>query len=334
MTREDVAKQIHHWQSEGKVVGFTSGVFDLLHAGHLDYLIKAKEYCDHLVVAVNDDASVRGNKGPKRPIVSEGMRVALINGLKPVDQAFLFSEANNNTNIEILKPDVYIKAGDYDLAKLSSAALVQAYGGEIRLIPVVHETSTSSMIHRIVSSEMAVCEELPRRAPRPGVILDRDGVINNNIEYLHRPEQFELLPYVIEGLQALSRAGYALAIATNQCGIGLGYYSHEDFYKVNRALFRAFAGTGIIFERIYYCPHSLSDTCSCRKPANGMLERAIRELNLQRDTSWMIGDSASDIQAGKASRLSTLLIQEGKAGVGTVNNLQEAAEVILQGRMP
>ena len=306
--RISAAQQIKTWQTQGLKVGFTSGVFDLLHVGHLDYLNKSKAYCDRLVVAINADASVRSNKGQRRPIVPDQQRAELIAGLKPVDLVFVFEERNNNLNIEICRPDVYIKAGDYDMSKLSSAPLIQAYGGSVQLIPMVSSTSTSGTIESILSKYVPqhnACAETPAR---PCVFLDRDGVINKDIGYLHQPEQFQLADGVIEGLQKLSEAGFALVLVTNQAGIGLGYFSHEDFYRVNRAMFRAIAPSKASFERIYYCPHGLTENCNCRKPKTGMIERGFQELKLVREASWMIGDLPSDIEAGSKAGLKTIQI--------------------------
>jgi len=112
-TRENLSKLIPRLQSEGKRIGFTSGVFDLIHPGHVDYLEQASSLCDILVVAVNSDSSVRTNKGDSRPICSEEARIKVVASFESVDFVFLFDEKNNNTNIEVLKPQFYIKAGDY-----------------------------------------------------------------------------------------------------------------------------------------------------------------------------------------------------------------------------
>jgi D-glycero-D-manno-heptose 1,7-bisphosphate phosphatase len=335
--RDQVAQQISAWQKEGLTVGFTSGVFDLLHVGHLDYLQKSRGCCDRLVVAVNADSSVRQNKGPQRPIVPAEQRATLIAGLKPVDCAFVFEELNNNVNINICRPDVYIKAGDYDISRLSSAPLIQAYGGRVELIPLVNSTSTSATIATVLSKS-AQHLPAPSSEPRPCVFLDRDGVINKDIGYLHQPEQFELLPGALEGLKKLSEAGFALVLVTNQAGIGLGYFKHEDFYQVNRAMFKAMAPSGAGLDKIFYCPHGVNDGCNCRKPQAGMIERGFEELNLIREQSWMVGDLITDVQAGKKANLKTIRItaealQVGGAADAHALNLNLAADIILGQRV-
>jgi len=330
-SRDEASQAIRQWQKQGLKVGFTSGVFDLLHLGHLDYLSKAKSVCDRLVVAVNSDASVRQNKGPSRPMVPQDQRAGLVAGLKPVDGVFIFEERNNNLNIEICRPDVYIKAGDYDVSRLSSAPLIQAYGGRVELIPVVSDTSSSELIERI-ESRSARCSPSPKTAPRPAVFLDRDGVINKDVGYLHRPEQFALADGALEGLALLAKCEVSVIIVTNQAGIGLGYFQHEDFFRVNRAMFKACAPSGICFDKIYYCPHGLHEACSCRKPAPGMIERAFEELSLVREKSWLIGDRRSDLEAAQAAGLRALMVrgeEEPAPGDLVVASLKEAVERLL-----
>ena len=112
-SRANVLEQVSEEKKTKKLVGYTSGVFDLLHAGHVDYLSKAKQLCDILVVGVNSDSSVKSLKGELRPINSEGDRAEVVAALSSIDHVFVFSDSNNNKNIELLKPDLYIKAGDY-----------------------------------------------------------------------------------------------------------------------------------------------------------------------------------------------------------------------------
>lgn len=333
-TREQLKQQIELWQKDGFKVGLTSGVFDLLHVGHLDYLIKSKEVCDKLVVAVNSNNSVKQYKGPARPILDQIQRAKLVAGLKPVDAVFIFDERNNNINIETLHPDVYIKAGDYDKSKLSSAPIIEAYGGKVELIPLVEDTSSSNIIDTVLSKSLATFNSVEQVETRKAIFLDRDGVINVDIEYLHEPEKFELAPKVREACELLAKHNYAVIVVTNQAGIGLGYFDHEDFYRINRKMFRELAGTGLAIDRIYYCPHSVNEPCECRKPKPGMIERGFRELNLSREGSWMVGDRATDIEAGKAAALKTILIGDAE-GVKTApdfraGNLLEAVQHILE----
>jgi len=324
-TRKAVASLCERLRSEGKRIGFTSGTFDLLHAGHVDYLEKAKAMCDVLVVGVNSDASVRKYKDEGRPIVSEAHRARVVAGLQSVDFVFLFNERRNQKNIERLKPDLYIKAGDYSPEELTSKETVEKYGGEVRLIPLAEDISTTELIRKIrgtggdetggwVEEEGAVHMKVHQAKRAPGVFLDRDGTINEEILFLHDPREFKLYPNALEGIKAFQDMGYRIVIISNQPGIGMGYYSKQDFYAVNREMLKAFSKVGIVVDKIYFCPHSKSEGCGCRKPAQALIHRAQRELNLDLNHSVFIGDKTSDMEAGKRAGMKTILVKTGFGG--------------------
>lgn len=138
---------------------FTNGCFDLLHVGHVRYLSAAKTYGKTLVVGLNSDQSVRQIKPPKaglppRPIIPESQRAEVIAALKSVDGVVIFSETTATHLIKTLKPDIYIKGGDYTLETLPESMTVQAYGGKIELIKVEIPTSTSGIIEYITRNKL------------------------------------------------------------------------------------------------------------------------------------------------------------------------------------
>ena len=292
------------------LVGFTSGAFDLLHAGHVAYLEEAKTHCEILVVGVNSDQSIKQYKGDIRPIIPEEERLQLVAGLSAVDYVFLFDERRNKVNIQTLKPDLYIKAGDYKPEELTSAKYLEH--GEVIIIPEVEGLSTSAIIDKI--QRMPTADKIDVKSG-PAVFLDRDGVINVDKRFLNDPEQFELLPNVIEGLKAFQNMGYKLIIVTNQGGIGMGYYTEQDFFRVNSKMLQIFSENDILIDKIYYCPHSQAEQCNCRKPNAGMLVRGRNELNVNMDKSVMIGDKASDFLAGKKVGLRTIFIDNNGEGL-------------------
>lgn len=315
--REAAAALSREARENGLRVGFTSGTFDLLHAGHATYLEQARSLCDVLVVGVNDDASVKSYKGDKRPILPESDRARVVAGLGCVDVVFLFPEKNNRVNVEALKPHFYIKAGDYQAKDLSSAKYLEPWGGEVKIIPFLGGRSTTGVIEKIVdiyghggAAEVPVAKPEPARA----VFLDRDGVINEEVEYLHEPEKFKLLPGVVEGLKLLQSHGYRLVVVTLQAGIGLGYFTREDFYRVNKRMLSLLGQAGVFLDRIYFCPHPKGDGCPCRKPEPGMLLRGKEDLNLILEGSWIIGDKTSDLEAGRRAGVKTVLVQTGHGG--------------------
>jgi D-glycero-D-manno-heptose 1,7-bisphosphate phosphatase len=347
-SRAELGRMRATWRKQGKTVGFTSGSFDLIHAGHAAYLEKAKEKCDILLVGVNTDSSVKKYKGENRPILPEKERLWLIAALGSVDYAFLFDERRNNVNIDVLRPDYYIKAGDYREEELTSKELVESYGGRVMLIPIEFKISTSDIIGRILLAETGSgarpmeeqgCAHIPlmRTKTCRTVFLDRDGTINIDVEYLHEPEKFRLTPNALAGLKRMQAMGFKLVIITTQAGIGLGYFTKEDFYRVNREMFRQLASAKVIIERIYFCPHSLGDNCDCRKPKTALFERARQELCIDMQGSYMIGDKTSDIEAGRRAGCRTILLKTDRSDTEykvkpdhVAADLLDAAKYILE----
>ncbi len=325
VSRESAATQVNEWREQGLQVGFTSGVFDLLHLGHLSYLEDARKRCDKLVVAVNSDSSVRQNKGLLRPVISELERAKVVAGLACVDLVFVFSESNNNQNITDLKPSIYIKAGDYAKESLSSASIIESQGGRVELVPFVSGNSSSAIIQKIIKNHAAILPqwiELPKPELAPAIFLDRDGTLIEHVDYLSEPDRVKLLPGVITGLKKLQQLGYRLVIVTNQPGIGLGYLSREDFFKVNLRLFKLVSEQGVLFDRVYFCPHSKSEVCSCRKPGIELINRATKDLNIVVEDSFVIGDTTTDMQLALNSKCKGVLVKTGYAGQDGVFSAQ------------
>jgi rfaE bifunctional protein nucleotidyltransferase chain/domain len=133
-----------------KKIVFTNGCFDILHAGHADYLNKAKSLGDILVVGINSDASVRRIKGEKRPILPQQMRAYLLDNLKPVDYVVIFEEDTPLELIKAIKPDVLVKGADWDLERIVGADFVLSYGGRVERIPFSFDISTSKVIERVL----------------------------------------------------------------------------------------------------------------------------------------------------------------------------------------
>lgn len=133
-----------------KKIVFTNGCFDILHAGHADYLNKAKSLGDILVVGINSDASVRRIKGEKRPILPQQMRAYLLDSLKPVDYVVIFEEDTPLELIKAIKPDVLVKGADWDLERIVGADFVLSYGGRVERIPFSFDISTSKIIERVL----------------------------------------------------------------------------------------------------------------------------------------------------------------------------------------
>lgn len=135
---------------QNKKVVFTNGVFDILHAGHVDYLTKTKEKGDILIVAVNSDASVRRIKGPTRPIVPQHERAFIISSLKPVDYVVIFEEDTPHETIKKIIPDVLIKGADWAVDNIVGKDIVEANGGKVETIEFVNNQSTTNIIKTVL----------------------------------------------------------------------------------------------------------------------------------------------------------------------------------------
>lgn len=151
--------------------------------------------------------------------------------------------------------------------------------------------------------------------------IDRDGVINEERHYVHRIEDFVLLPGVVEALDLLRRADYRLVIVTNQAGMAHGYYGEDALQRLHQHLCAELSQHGIVLDAIYFCPHhpegkvpALAIACDCRKPQPGMLLKAAQAMQIDLAASVMIGDKLSDIQAGRRAGIGcTVLVESGHA---------------------
>lgn len=137
--------------AQGKVVVFTNGCFDILHRGHVEYLEKARQCGDALVIGLNSDDSVRRLKGAYRPLVPEADRAFLLAALAAVDYVTIFPEDTPQSLIETLQPDVLVKGGDYRLDTIVGREVVEKRGGKVLTIPLVPNRSTSNIIQTIVN---------------------------------------------------------------------------------------------------------------------------------------------------------------------------------------
>jgi D-glycero-D-manno-heptose 1,7-bisphosphate phosphatase len=181
----------------------------------------------------------------------------------------------------------------------------------------------------------AILKEVPATQPSftdvEVVLLDRDGVVNRKLpegEYVSSWERFDLLPGVPEAIKSLNDRGITSILLTNQRGIALGLYSEKELAGIHDRLQKVLAETGAHLDAIYFCPHDKGQ-CSCRKPGTGLLEQAFADFpQATRTNTVLIGDSLSDIQAGKTFGIRTIFIQGDeryrKAGADNAASLADA----------
>jgi D-beta-D-heptose 7-phosphate kinase/D-beta-D-heptose 1-phosphate adenosyltransferase len=151
---KDLSRELDRMRNqrpEGRKVVFTNGCFDILHLGHVRYLKEARALGDYLVVGLNSDQSVKGLKGPTRPVQSEDARAEILAALSCVDAVAIFSEPTAENLIREVKPDIYVKGGDYTVDTIIEAPIVLSYGGVVKVLKFTQGFSTSSIIEKMKS---------------------------------------------------------------------------------------------------------------------------------------------------------------------------------------
>src|SRR4051794_18720284 len=136
---------------------------------------------------------------------------------------------------------------------------------------------------------------------RSAMFLDRDGTLIDDAGYIADPSRVRLLPGAAASLRALRAEGFRLVLVSNQSGIGRGLISHEQAEAVHRRFVEEFERRGVRLDAVRYCPHSPDDGCPCRKPAPGLLLDAARDLEIELGRSFMVGNTAADVEAGRSA---------------------------------
>lgn len=150
LPRAKISARLRALRRQPQIIVFTNGCFDLLHAGHVRYLEKARQQGDLLIVGLNSDRSLRKLKGPARPLISERQRAEVLAALACVSYVVIFSEPDPYRLIELIRPDVLVKGADWAENEIVGSDLVRSYGGKIHRVDLVPRISTSEIIHRIV----------------------------------------------------------------------------------------------------------------------------------------------------------------------------------------
>ncbi|MFX0037005.1 MAG: D-glycero-beta-D-manno-heptose 1,7-bisphosphate 7-phosphatase [Candidatus Hermodarchaeota archaeon] len=145
------------------------------------------------------------------------------------------------------------------------------------------------------------------------IFLDRDGVLNKEVNYLSDPNDFEFIDGSIEALKILEKKGFLLIVISNQAGIARGYFSEETLKRIHEKMINILKQNKTKLDAIYYCPHHPEYTgpCDCRKPNPGMIFKAQLKYNIDLKRSYIVGDTLKDIQTGKAASCKTVLVLTG-----------------------
>ncbi|OGB87488.1 hypothetical protein A3H38_02985 [candidate division WOR-1 bacterium RIFCSPLOWO2_02_FULL_46_20] len=151
------------------------------------------------------------------------------------------------------------------------------------------------------------------------VFLDRDGTIVEDVGYLNSPQQLQFIPGSIEAIKKLNEAGYKVVVITNQAGVAKGLISEDMLQTIDKTLQKFILSGGAYLDGLYYCPHHpehglypYKQDCQCRKPKPGLFKKAEKDLNIDLARSWMIGDKATDVEAGQRAGTKTVFVMTGK----------------------
>jgi rfaE bifunctional protein nucleotidyltransferase chain/domain len=159
--------KLNSHRADGEMIVTTNGVFDILHVGHVRYLQQARNLGDRLVIGVNTDTCTARLKGPSRPFVPQDERAELLAALRCVDYVTLFDESTPEALLAMLKPQIHVKGGDYDIEGMPETAIVRAHGGRVVLLPYVMGRSTTDLARRVAASAREDVREIVREHQFP-----------------------------------------------------------------------------------------------------------------------------------------------------------------------
>ena len=168
------------------------------------------------------------------------------------------------------------------------------------------------------------------------IFLDRDGVVNKEVNYLHQIKDFEFMPGIFEACNYFQDIGFKIIIITNQSGIARGYFKENDYHKITAWMLKQLEKKNIKILDIFYCPHGPKSSCECRKPKPGMFIEAKKKHNIDMKDSWMIGDSERDITAASLAGITnTILVrsdlkldQENSKAKYHLNSIKDIRDII------
>jgi histidinol-phosphate phosphatase family protein len=261
-----------------------------------------------------------------------------------------------NAGLYVLKRDALLKvqrSGPLDFGKDLFPAMLRS---DARLLgyntpEYIKDIGTPERYDRVAAEyEAGVIARSSLETPQPAVFLDRDGTLNREVDGVTGPDKLELLPGVAQAIHKLNHQGIRAVVTSNQPVIAKGFCSESDVRAVHNKLETLLGREHAFLDRIYYCPHhpdkgfkgeraELKIDCDCRKPKPGMIQQAVRDLNIDLSQSWLVGDTTTDIQTARNAGLRSILVRSGYAGRDgkynaspdiAVESLKEAVDHILK----
>lgn len=197
---------------------------------------------------------------------------------------------------------------------MTGVTVEQVHGAAVRHLPLVAPPPVSE-------PETSIPVLSPASLAGVTVFLDRDGTLNIDSGYLKSPDDLTVLPGVGAALAKLKQAGARLIVVTNQSGVGRGYFTSKDLEAIHSKLRLLLAEDGVTLDGLYFCPHHPDDRCNCRKPARGMVDRALAELHVDLSRAYVVGDSARDVELARQVGAKGLLVMTGPSGAEALADL-------------
>ncbi len=197
---------------------------------------------------------------------------------------------------------------------MTGVTVEQVHGAAVRHLPLVAPPPVSEP-----AASLPVLS--PASLAGVTVFLDRDGTLNIDSGYLKSPDDLTVLPGVGAALAKLKQAGARLIVVTNQSGVGRGYFTSKDLEAIHSKLRLVLAEDGVTLDGLYFCPHHPDDRCNCRKPARGMVDRALAELQVDLSRAYVVGDSARDVELARQVGAKGLLVMTGPSGAEALADL-------------
>ena len=270
----------------------------------------------------------------------------IVNWLNKEDKRPIFYKNKVNAGIHIISPELLKETDktkvdlDRDILKpFVSTGMMYSYDSS----EYVEDMGTPERYEAVLLDfKNGIVGQKNLRNRQNAIFLDRDGTINKYVGFLKRPEEFELLPRAAEAIKAINKSGYLAIVVTNQPVVARGDVTFGQLDEIHNKMETLLGEQGAYVDDIYYCPHhpekgfdgeikELKIDCECRKPKAGMLFKATKDLNIDLENSWMIGDSQRDIDAGKNANCRTISIKKDLGVDYIAQDLKDAVNYILKG---
>lgn len=280
-------------------IGMISGSFDKLHDGHKHALRFSKNYCDHLIVLVNSDESIKTYKGKNRPFEDIEIR---LNNLERFDDEFIIFEFDDlipNRFIEAVKPDFYFLSEEWSKNPVEKSIIDKL---DCKLVIHTSLPGFSTSKNTLINKDKKLNENA-------AIFFDRDGTINEDTGYLTDVSEIKISDENFKGLKLISQLQYLNIIISNQSGVEKGYLSKDKVNKINEVLVNKIESFGGRIDKVYFDVSSDENPSKFRKPNNGMILRAVDEFNIVLKNSWLIGDKDTDIELAKKNNIKSIYIE-------------------------